>query len=243
MHRILAFLVVMLFCVSAAAQDKFAEDRRLIEQVARERGLVAEPVKAKPRVEHKRQWANFDRYRYHPGRSALLDFGIGHHQNYYDGILTERYKRDEVRTLLRADSSRVVPKGIEDSVVVYPPDWPAKVKKREKYKDGVIAKGEPDKDGKYVVIYDISDLIYEPPNFVSPYGSPAENLRRAYRDYQRQNRPYYDLFDDQNTLPELPEDRGPHYSAEKAERIAGLIRKFLRDDNVEVIVPKVKDKK
>jgi hypothetical protein len=238
MNKVIAILLVLLFTASVAAQDKYPEDRKLIAQAARDLGR--EPVKKEQKPEPKvqkpyRPGYYQDRYAYNPGRSPLLDFDIGQNPSYYDRILQERAKRDEATALLKAEATRVIPTGIEDDLVVYPDNWVEKTKKREKYKHGEIAKGEPDENGKYVVIYDISDLIYEPPNFESPYSSiPAARTYNPYLDC-------YDLFG--RIEPEIRRI-GPHYSAEEAERIAELIRTFLRDDGevyVSVPAPKQQD--
>jgi hypothetical protein len=208
MYKFLIIALIALFTTAVVAQEKFSEQS------------IYRP-------------GYLDQYAYNP-RSALLDFDIGHNPSYYDRILSERVKRDEATTLMKAESARVIPTGIEDSWVVYPDDWVEKTKKREKYEHGELVKGTPDSDGKYVVIYDISDLIYQPPNFASPFDNPAGNF---YRNYHRWNQPY-DLFDQQQPMLE---DVGPHYSEKEAERIANLIRALLRDDGeVHVLIPEQK---
>ncbi len=239
MHRFLAFLIVIVFCVVAAGQDEFAEDRKLIEQAAKQL------AKSKPAPKASLPMIGSDQYAYRPGGSILPKFDFSQSANDYDRILRAHYKRDEVATLIEADSARVIPKGIEESGITYPRDWKERVKKREKYKDGSIAKSEPDKDGKYLVLYDISDIIYEAPNFPSSFGDHLENIRRAYRvqrEYDRWGHSSY-LFEEYQDPK--PERKGPHYSRERAEAVVELIDAFLQEKaeegSIQIIGPTSKE--
>lgn len=124
-----------------------------------------------------------DRYGYRPGR-AIIDVGaiVARDEQglHYQGGLREAYRADEVRMLIEADEARLIPNG----VISYPRDWPERMRRRQKYAGGMIARSASwhDKDGRewYVAIYDIHDLIYVPPQFDIGYGFGAgSSLRNA----------------------------------------------------------------
>lgn len=215
MHKIIAFLIVVLFCTAAAAQEKpekYTEDQKLIEQVAKERDEAKKQAEElKKEVEELKKQAETEK----------------------------QIKKDEVRVLTDADQARLVPKDIEKNYISYPADWPKKVQKRAKY-DGILAQGPPDENGKYVVIYDISDLIYEPPNF--SFDEHQRQLSQPYqpRYYPYWNRNFYDPFD---PLPFEREQVNSRSRAENADEIAELVRALLRcdDEDVQVVVPREKE--
>jgi len=192
----------------------------------------------------RRQWP--DEHGYRPGREVFDRTALERRDEqrlYYQDALRDGYKSDEARLLVEANEARVAPQ----DVVSYPDDWPQKVAKRERYKDGVIARSPSwvDKDGRewYVAIYDIHDLIYVPPDFYNTEGigmNPMESLRTNLdRGYLRL---YSDVF---NGFPEdlaagIPllryfggvDDfalRGPKYSLERQQQIVDLIRAFVGD--------------
>lgn len=81
--------------------------------------------------------------------------------------LKEQVASDAVRELIAVDEARQAP----DGWISYPPDWPAKSRKRDaKYPGGLVARtdGWTDAAGRewYMGIYDVSDLTYVPPDFV-----------------------------------------------------------------------------
>lgn len=133
-----------------------------------------------------------DRHGYRPGRE-IIDVGaiVARDEQGlpYQGALREAYRADEVRMLIEADEARLIPSG----VISYPRDWPERMRRREKYAGGMIARSPSwhDKDGRewYVAIYDIHDLIYVPPQFDIGYGygdggTLRDTLdRQALRDY------------------------------------------------------------
>lgn len=183
-----------------------------------------------------------DRSGYRPGREIVdVDSILARDQERtaYQDALREAYKSDEVRMLVEGDEARIVP----DDVVSYPNDWPQRMEKRKKWKDGVVARspGWSDKDGRewYVAIYDIHDLIYVPPDFglYSDFGDYANRTRndldrRALRDGSMIFRGNAD--DLAAGIPLLRYfggldpwiERGPKYSAEKQREIIELIQAF-----------------
>lgn len=81
--------------------------------------------------------------------------------------LNEQVASDAVRELIAVDEARLAP----DGWISYPPDWPARSRKRDgKYPGGMVARtdGWTDAAGRewYLGIYDVSDLTYVPPDFV-----------------------------------------------------------------------------
>lgn len=157
----------------------------------------------------------------------------------YQEALREAYRRDEVRALMEADEARLIPNGI----VTYPPDWPERVAKRKKWKDGVIARSPSwyDKDGRewYIAVYDVQDLIYVPPDFsvdarwADPRFRTRDMLdRQALRDGSMIFRG--SALDLAAGIPLLRyfggidpyAARGPRYSAEKQQELVEIIRAF-----------------
>ena len=128
-----------------------------------------------------------DRYGYRPGREIIdVDAILARDRQrlVYQDALREAYKADEVRMLVAADEARLVP----DGVVSYPNDWPAKMRRRQQWAHGVMARSAPwhDRDGRewYVAIYDIQDLTFVPPNFGMNFFDGGYAARRAMRDRQ-----------------------------------------------------------
>ncbi|KKN16286.1 hypothetical protein LCGC14_0977420 [marine sediment metagenome] len=145
--------------------------------------------------------------------------------------IKDKTKQSEIEVLVNADEARIIPRNIEKDIISYPANWPDIVKKREKYKDSVIARSPSwiDEEGKewYVAVYDISDLIYEVPNFESPYSlTPME---RYYRSLQEHNE-YYRGFN--WDIPQNPEKRvGPVYSETKRQQIVDIIKAFTEQNS------------
>lgn len=98
----------------------------------------------------------------------------------YEAALWQGYSAWETDHLVDAHASRDGPGPGE--WVQYPANWSEIVRKRERYKDGVIARGSSarDADGRewYVAVYEINDLTYVPPDFQLARGlTPDEELR------------------------------------------------------------------
>ncbi|MCK4342578.1 MAG: hypothetical protein KAY37_12740 [Phycisphaerae bacterium] len=107
------------------------------------------------------------RYGYRPGREIIdvrpiVDRDM--QRLAYQDALRAAYKEDEVRMLVAADEARIVP----EREMTYPNDWPERMRRRQKYAGGQIARSASwyDKDGRewYVAVYDIHDLIFVPPD-------------------------------------------------------------------------------
>lgn len=161
----------------------------------------------------------------------------------HDVALRERYKSDETRVLSDADEARVVPYNDVD----YPPDWPERVAKREKYANGQAARSKStvDEQGRewYAAVYDISDLTYEPPDF-HPASSMFldENLRDALdREALRQRSQIFGGYasDLAAGIPLLRffggvddyEFRGSKYSSDRQRQIAEMTNAFMQRMN------------
>ncbi len=228
--RIILALAVLFAALPAIAQNKFAEDRKLIAQYVGEHSEKhPTELKSQPQVSVQ---AVRD-FSYKPGKSYIdLETLVPGQPYYYEQVLRDRIKQDEVNTLVKAETARVIPQGIEDSWVTYPDNWRSKVKKREKYKDGVIARGPSHvgEDGKewYVAVYDISDLTYNVPNFESDHVLTAvERYRRSLEIQRRYN--YWDPFGGSEREEKKPV--GPTYSKQKAQDIVELIRAFTEQQD------------
>ncbi|MCG3126504.1 MAG: hypothetical protein CHACPFDD_01340 [Phycisphaerae bacterium] len=114
-------------------------------------------------------------YGYRPGEAIVDVHALLHRDEqryWYERALRTAYKTDEARRLTEVDETRVTPEGD----VAFPDDWPEKMARRAKYRGGVVARSPnwTDKDGRewYLAVYDIHDLIYEPPNFQATDGLP-----------------------------------------------------------------------
>lgn len=114
-------------------------------------------------------------YGYRPGEAIVDVHALLHRDEqryWYERALRTAYKTDEARRLTEVDETRVTPEGD----IAFPDDWPEKMARRAKYRGGVVARSPSwtDKDGRewYLAVYDIHDLIYEPPNFQATDGLP-----------------------------------------------------------------------
>lgn len=71
---------------------------------------------------------------------------------------------------------------VQNGWITYDKKWKERAEKRSKHKDGIIFEGaervpgQENKALKKVVIYDVSDLIYDVPNFKSPMSYDKEEL-------------------------------------------------------------------
>lgn len=197
-------------------------------------------------------------YGYRPGREIIDRRAVIDRDNqriYYQDALREAYRANEARLLTEVDEARITP---SNGLVSYPDNWPEIVRKRAKYKDGVVARSPSwtDKDGRewYVAIYDIHDLIYEPPDFQNIEGLgflPREGLQAA--EDRAALRQYSEIFRG------FPEDlaagipllrhfgglgdpfayRGPKYSLERQQQIINMIRAFTGEKPTEPSVQPV----
>jgi hypothetical protein len=181
-----------------------------------------------------------DRYGYRPAREIVDTPALDVRDDqrvYYQAALEGAYKDSETQALVEAAESRVV----ADGVVSYPPDWPEKMKKREQYRGGMIARTPSwtDQDGRewYVAVYDVRDLIYVPPDFTTPAFNPLIAQRDALdRDALRwQSWIFRGGPDDLAAgIPLLRyfggvDDtayRGPKYSRERQQQLVELIKAF-----------------
>jgi hypothetical protein len=159
----------------------------------------------------------------------------------YQGALHDAERNDEVRMLVSADEARLVP----NRDVTYPPDWPQRVARRQKYAGGMIARSPSwtDDQGRewYVAVYDIHDLIYVPPDFgleTQFFGNmfAARNVadRAALRD-SLFNGLAFGYLPPEEAIPLLRYfggvnawiDRGPKYSREREQEIVNMIKAFV----------------
>ncbi len=152
---------------------------------------------------------------------------------------------DDAASLMNdAEATLLAPRGANEWVE-YPPDFMEKAKRREaRYPGGMVARGGgwTDANGNewYMGVYDISDLIYMPPDFVPP-GSldPREQTRISFdREAFRQR---FFAFggawpgDIHDAIPLLRyfggvDDlvyRGPKYSIERQQQIEEMVRVLL----------------
>lgn len=176
---------------------------------------------------------------YRPGK-ALIDvdaiLAADRERLVYQDALREAYKADEVRMLVNADEARLVP----DDVVTYPADWPEKVKRREQYEGGMIARSESwyDKEGRewFVAVYDIHDLIYVPPDFglYQEFLHPSVAQRDLLDRDAFWRRGFYWGGHPADTIAMLRYfggvnpwvARGPKYSLERQREIVEMIQAF-----------------
>ena len=193
-----------------------------------------------------------DDWGYRPSRELIDVRGVldrTRQQTAYAGALEEMYRADEVRMLNAADEARVIP----DGDVAYADDWPERIAGRRQYEGGQIARTPSwtDAEGNewFAAIYDVSDLIYVPPDFQIPGGfSLAEDTRNfldraALRDRSQIFGGYAE--DLAMGLPLLRyfggiDDfayRGPKYSVERQQQIVAQINAFLdRESQAKIIV-------
>lgn len=183
-----------------------------------------------------------EKYGYRPGREIIdVDSILARDEQrlYYEGALSEAYRSDEMRILTEAHEARIVP----DGDISYPNDWPQRVERRKKWKDGVVARSPSwyDKDGRewYVAIYDIHDLIYVPPDFgaYSNFGDPKQYWENEQDRIALRNRSMIFGGNADDLAAGIPllryfggvdpwVDRGPKYSAEKQAEVVEMIRAF-----------------
>lgn len=122
-----------------------------------------------------------DKSGYHPGREIVDEQAIrtrSKERLRYEGALHEAVSEDEAARLTAAEEARLA--GEVD--VTYPDDWKDRIARRERWKDGMIARGPtvtgPDGKEWFIGVYDLRDIAYEPPDFSLPFGiHPAEEWR------------------------------------------------------------------
>ncbi len=162
-----------------------------------------------------------------------------------------RVETDRVRVLHSTDEVQIVPLG----EISYPPDWPERVARRERYRGGQVARSASwiDDQGRerYVAIYDIHDLIYVPPDFQPPFSLvlPEELRNQLDREALRLRSQIFNGYAEDLAagIPLLRffggvddyEFRGPKYSTERQKHIAEMIRAFTQrsDESKIILVP------
>lgn len=147
-------------------------------------------------------------------------------------------QQSNTKALLDAESSLIIPKNIEHDFVVYPIDWSEKTKKREKNKDGIIYNGPVinNKNGsqEQLVIYDITDLIADIPNF--SYGEDEKIRMNAINGIQKETQ--VDIFESQ--LDHIVKiNIGPTYNKEKLDNLIKMIKAVSPDAIVIPVAPEV----
>ncbi|MEW6253701.1 MAG: hypothetical protein AB1716_23900, partial [Planctomycetota bacterium] len=199
-----------------------------------------------------------DEHAYHPA-PRLFDVDAAFVESEellpYQGALETAYKLDELRALTNAAESRLIP----EREYAYPPDWPERVARRQRYAGGQLARTPTftDKDGRAwsIAIYDIHDLIYQPPDFAIGYpstfaGNPLRDAldRQAMRDVLRGG-----WYNPAEIIPLMRYfggvnpwiDRGPKYSPQRQDQVVNLIRAFtgLEAEAVDglLVVPEPED--
>lgn len=185
-----------------------------------------------------------DEYGYRPGREifdvdAILE--RDRQRLAYEYALRKAYTADEVRRLTQADEARITP----ERYIAYPDDWPQRVARRKQFEGGQIARSDSrvDATGRewYAAVYDIHDLIYQPPDFQPPFElHPSEALRVALdRNALRWRSMIFSGYAEDLAagLPLLRyfggiDDyffRGPKYSLERQRQIVEMIHAFTED--------------
>ncbi len=105
-------------------------------------------------------------------------------QHVYDRDLAAALNQNRVDWLLRNNEAALAMPGM-----TFPSDWPERVGRRARYRDGVIYEGQPfvGEDGQtyFTAIYDLGDLVHPIPNFYATYPGTAreqrnQDLDRAY---------------------------------------------------------------
>ncbi|MDX2200945.1 MAG: hypothetical protein SF069_18475 [Phycisphaerae bacterium] len=161
------------------------------------------------------------------------------------GAKIRQQAADDAATLLNdAEATRLAPRGANEWVE-YPPDFMEKAKRREaRYPGGMVARGGgwTDANGSewYMGVYDISDLIYMPPDFVPPGSLDPREQTRIALDREAFRQRFFafggawpgDLHD---AIPLLRyfggvDDlvyRGPKYSIERQQQIEEMVRVLL----------------
>lgn len=122
-----------------------------------------------------------DKSGYHPGREIVDEQAIrtrSKERLRYEGALHEAVSEDEAARLTAAEEARLA----GEADVTYPDDWKDRIARRERWKDGMIARGPtvtgPDGKEWFIGVYDLRDIAYEPPDFSLPFGiHPAEEWR------------------------------------------------------------------
>jgi hypothetical protein len=192
-----------------------------------------------------------DHYGYRPVREIVdtdaLDVRDAE-RVYYQAALEGAYKDSETQALIEAQEARVIP----GDIVTYPQDWPERMKKREQYAGGMIARSPSwrDKDGRewYVAIYDIHDLIYVPPDFDGETFNPLARTRETLdREALRQHNwifrgtpedlaagiPLLRYFGGVNAWAL----RGPKYSLARQQQVVDMIQAFAGSEEGAKIIP------
>ncbi|MFQ5422593.1 MAG: hypothetical protein ACE5F9_01280 [Phycisphaerae bacterium] len=105
-------------------------------------------------------------------------------QHVYDRDLAAAMNQNRVDWLLRNNEAALAMPGM-----TFPPDWPERVGRRARHRDGVVYEGQPfvGEDGQtyFAAIYDLGDLVHPIPNFYASYPGTAreqrnQDLDRAY---------------------------------------------------------------
>lgn len=218
---------------SVCFAEDLSEDKALVQQYAKENKKIAasQPTKQEvKKTEKKIDEPNnhIDRpkdYGYKP--NSEINIELDYKKNDYDIALEKAKLKSNQEVLVNAQAATVVPKNIETKNVVYPADWPQKVEKRKKYKDGVVAKN------KKTTIYEISDITYKAPNF-----SHEDNLYQ--NDWYARN---YAEPEDRNPFNEpvrtKPEASGPTFGNEEADAIAQMVLAMNPDAKISYVCTKL----
>ena len=110
--------------------------------------------------------------------SALLD--DDHQQHVYDREINAALRQNRANWILSANEAAIAP--FTESLT-YPADWPQRVAKRARYRDGVVYEGKPfvGDDGQtyFTAIYDLGDLVHPIPNFYATY--PGSHLEHYFQ--------------------------------------------------------------
>lgn len=180
-----------------------------------------------------------DKSGYHPGREIIDGHAVETRTEQrlrYEGALRDAVAEDEASRLTAAEETRLA----GDADVTYPDDWQQRVARRERWKDGMIARGPavvgPDGKQWYIGVYDLRDIAYEPPDFSLPFGiHPAEEWRNQLdREALRWRSQIFNGYAEDLAagIPLLRffggsddfENRGPKYNAATERMIERLVK-------------------
>jgi hypothetical protein len=166
----------------------------------------------------------------------------------YQAMVSDAYRGDEVRELVRVEETRLTPSGD----VAYPYGWPDRVERRAR-SGGAIARSQswigPDGKEWYAAVYDTRQLTYVPPDFSLAFGlDPAEEARTvADREALRQRSQIFGGYAEDLAagIPLLQffggvDDfalRGPKYSAERQAELIQLIEAFTTQQSEAKVIP------
>ncbi|MBL8879259.1 MAG: hypothetical protein JNG88_09085 [Phycisphaerales bacterium] len=189
--------------------------------------------------ERARNNQNPDKSGYHPGKEIIDERAVhtrSKERVRYEGALHEAVAEDEAARLTAAEESRLA----GEADVTYPDDWRDRVARRERWKDGMIARGPavvgPDGKEWFLGVYDLRDIAYEPPDFSLPFGiHPAEEWRNQLdREALRWRSQIFNGYADDlaGGIPLLRffggtddfESRGPKYNPAIERMVERLVR-------------------